>query len=167
MFNILKPYVLRCIIRRNLPDPIYDILVNNLGLFNKGHDCEAVCGSHSFYNCDGQNYGCYYCEIKKTFSPLKTIILILPLSNTKLLDPFVEQCLIDKVSLICVFGDNCQDVEDKIDWILVGDGSDENRFITTTSHPNDTLEDVKKFAQGWSLDHMFYNHTPDVEEIKL
>ncbi|VAV86477.1 hypothetical protein MNBD_ALPHA08-2505 [hydrothermal vent metagenome] len=79
-------------------------------------------------------------------------MLVLPLSNAKSLEPFVEKCLRDQILLICVVGDNCQEVEDQIDWLIVGDGSDEGRFITTTSHPDETLSDVIEFAEAWYED---------------
>jgi len=167
MLNIFKPYVLKCIIRRNLPDPIYDILVDKLGLFNKGHDCESVGGSHRFYNSDNKNCGCYYCDVKKPICILKTIVLISPLSDPNRLEPFVEHCLNDRVSLICVIGNDCQKIEDLIDDLIIGNGSEDDRFITTTSHPNETLEDVIEFAEGWSIQQTFKDHNPDVKIIRL
>lgn len=167
MQNTFKPYVLRCIIRRNLPDLIYDILVDKLGLFHKGLDCEAAGGTHNFYNSDNKICGCYYCEVKKPICVLKTIVLISPLSNPETLKPFVEECLNDKVSLISVIGAGCQEIEDEIDWILIDAGSEEDRFITTTSHPNETIEDVTEFAENWSLLQTFNDQVPDVKIIRL
>jgi len=66
------------------------------------------------------------------------------------LEEFVEACIRDKVALVCVVGEQCQLVEDIIDELVVGDGSDETRFITTTSHPNQPLAEVVAFANAWS-----------------
>lgn len=33
--------------------------------------------------------------------------------------------------------------------MIVVDGTDESRFITTSSHPDQTLEDVVEFATFW------------------
>ena len=58
----------------------------------------------------------------------RKIILHVPVSDETLLDAFVEQCLADGVSLVAVVGPGCARVEDIIDEIVVGDGSDEARF---------------------------------------
>lgn len=63
---------------------------------------------------------------------------------------FVEACIRDKVALVCVVGEQCQLVEDIIDELVVGDASDDTRFITTTSHPNQTLAEVIEFAKMWT-----------------
>ncbi len=47
-----------------------------------------------------------------------------------------------------VVGTNCAHIEDVIDQIVVGDGSDNNRFILTSSHPNETLDDAIEFARS-------------------
>jgi hypothetical protein len=77
------------------------------------------------------------------------IVLELPMSDGALLPAFVENCLVRNVSLIAVLGDGCERVEDEIDWLIVGDGSDDSRFITTSSHPGETLGQVVEFATMW------------------
>jgi hypothetical protein len=75
------------------------------------------------------------------------IILQLPLSNPDLLDDFVEACIRDGVTLIAVVGEGCRKTEDIIDELIVADGSDQSRFsVTTTSHPDETMEEVIEFA---------------------
>lgn len=69
-----------------------------------------------------------------------------PILNPAALEPFVESCIQDEVLLIAVVGDGCELVEDLIDDIIVGDGHDEGRFICTTSHPEEPVEDVIEFA---------------------
>lgn len=78
------------------------------------------------------------------------IVLCVPLKNSEALEPFVEQCLRDKVVLIAIVGDGCERVEHLIDMIIVGDGTDESRFIVTTSHPGETVEEVMEFADFYS-----------------
>ncbi len=78
------------------------------------------------------------------------IVLHAPISNPALLESFVEACLREKVVLIAVVGEGCTDVEDLIDEIIVGDGSDPGRFILTTSHPDEPLEEVLWFVSSWS-----------------
>jgi hypothetical protein len=82
----------------------------------------------------------------------RRIILHAPVSDERLLDQFVEQCLRDEVSLIAVVGSGCGRIEDIIDEIVVGDGSDPERFVCTTSHPDETLDDVVNMVQHWELD---------------
>jgi hypothetical protein len=41
-------------------------------------------------------------------------------------------------------------VEDVIDEIVLEWGADDNRFIITTSHSDQTLNDVLQFARRWS-----------------
>lgn len=77
------------------------------------------------------------------------IVLVLPLSDEALLPAFVEKCIADNVSLIAVVGDGCARIEDKIDGLIVGDGTDDTRFITTSSHPEESLADVVDFATMW------------------
>jgi hypothetical protein len=96
-----------------------------------------------------------------TYAP--KIVLQLPLSDPELLTPFVEACVRDGVTLIAVVGEGCRKVEDMIDELIVGDGSDESRFsIATTSHPGETLEEVMEFASILTVD-----RTKEVELVRL
>lgn len=79
------------------------------------------------------------------------IVLALPISNKAALAVFVEQCVSRNVSLIAVQGEGCERIEDEIDWLIVGDGADDSRFITTSSHPGETLEEALEFATAWWL----------------
>ncbi|MGO4713955.1 hypothetical protein [Bradyrhizobium sp. 2TAF24] len=57
--------------------------------------------------------------------------------------------------LVCEFktGWFCQraasKVDDIIDELVVGDGSDPSRFITISFHPDETVEEVLEFARAW------------------
>lgn len=82
----------------------------------------------------------------------RKIILHSPVSDERLLDAFVEQCLRDDVSLIAVVGPGCARLEDVIDWIVVGDGSDPARFVCTTSHPDEPFDDVVNMVECWELE---------------
>lgn len=83
----------------------------------------------------------------ETYAP--KIVLQLPISDPNLLDPFVEACLRDGVKLIAVVGEEASRIEDIIDEIVVGDGSDPSRFITTTFHTDETVEEVLDFVRSW------------------
>ncbi|WP_216825774.1 hypothetical protein [Ruegeria sp. EL01] len=79
-------------------------------------------------------------------------ILHSPISDGLQLEQFVERCLKEKASLLAIFGTDCSGLEDLIDDIVIGDGSDADRFLCTTSHPDEALEDVLSFAQKWEAD---------------
>ena len=84
------------------------------------------------------------------------VVLELPISDgmpparSQKLEAFVEQCLTEGVELIAVVGDGCKLVENIIDEIVVGEGSDETRYVTTSSHPGECLEEVVEFANVWT-----------------
>ena len=90
------------------------------------------------------------------------LILHTPVSYEALLHDFVEQCLLDGVSLVAVIGPGCARIEDMIDEIVVGDGSDKTRFLCTTSHPDEPFEDVMNMANVWESE-----RDDTVEEVKL
>lgn len=69
----------------------------------------------------------------------------------------VEDFLRDGVDLVAVAGTDCARVEDIIDELIVGDGSDHSRFINTTSH--NSLEAAHGFAESWPTD--------DLREVQL
>lgn len=77
------------------------------------------------------------------------IVLAMPIADKAMLPAFVEQCIARNVSLIAVHGEGCERIEDEIDWLVVGDGKDDGRLITTSSHPGETLEEVVEFATAW------------------
>lgn len=82
----------------------------------------------------------------------RKLILQVPVSNEALLNDFVEQCLNDGVSLVAVVGPGCDRVEDILDDIVVGDGSDTTRFLCTSSHPDEPFEDVLNMATTWEIE---------------
>ncbi len=67
----------------------------------------------------------------------------------------------DQVGLICVIGEKCQLVEDIIDELVVGDGSDQGRFILTSSHKDETIQEVMEFIQTCA------DIDGDVSQVKL
>ena len=87
------------------------------------------------------------------------IVLQAPLKEEALLPAFVETCLGDGVELIAVVGEGCEAIHDHIDDLIVGDGSDGNRFIITTWHPDELLEEVLEFAD------IFGNNIADGVEL--
>jgi hypothetical protein len=92
------------------------------------------------------------------------IILHAPPWDSPLLPAFVEKCIQDKVALVCVVGNHCARVEIVIDGLIVGDGSDPDRFFTTTSHPNQSIAEVRDVAELFSVDG---DQTSPVLEVRL
>jgi hypothetical protein len=80
------------------------------------------------------------------------IVLHSPVIDKAALVRFVEQCLKDEVQLIAVWGGGAEALEEEVDWLVVGDGTDESRYITTSSHPEDSLEEVLEFASSWKCE---------------
>jgi hypothetical protein len=68
--------------------------------------------------------------------------------RTANLDELVETFLRDGVRFVGVVGVDASFVEGVIDAIVVGDESDGRRFILTSSHPNESVEDAIEFARS-------------------
>lgn len=92
------------------------------------------------------------------------IVLHAPPWDSVELADFVEDCIRYDVVLVCVVGPDCRRVEEVIDELVVGFGDDPSRFINTTSHPDEPLEEVLAFAQSYDLD---VDPTSPVQELRL
>jgi len=57
-FDWKQPYHWRTNLRIMLPRPL-------CWLIKKGENCEAVGGSHDWYNIDNQTSECYYCQERR------------------------------------------------------------------------------------------------------
>ncbi len=55
-------------------------------------------------------------------------------------------------------------MEDAIDELVVGDGGNDSRRLTTSSHPNESIADVREFAQMWALG---VDPSERVDEVRL
>jgi len=53
-------------------------------------------------------------------------------------------------------------LEDIIDEIVVGYGSDPERFVCTTSHPDEPLDDVLNMLRYWEIE-----QNDPIEEVRL
>jgi hypothetical protein len=58
----------------------------------------------------------------------------------------VEEFIQHGVAYVGVAGKDCARIEEIIDELVVGDGSDEGRFILTSSH--ESLEEAVEFASS-------------------
>ncbi|BCE00919.1 DUF7684 family protein [Marinicellulosiphila megalodicopiae] len=68
-------------------------------------------------------------------------------------DPKHDELLLtfldDKVELFCAVGKDCEVWENVMDELAIGDGI-KSRYITTTCHPDESIEDVIEFANNFS-----------------
>lgn len=60
MIKKRHPYAWRLKIRRHLP-----WFLINLGIADKGENCELVGAQHLWFNHDDMSSGCYYCKVIK------------------------------------------------------------------------------------------------------
>jgi hypothetical protein len=96
-----------------------------------------------------------------TLEPIR-FVLHCPLQDTAALVAFVETCVDDGADMIATIGSDCEEVHDRIDDILIGDGStDEGRFIVTTWHKDETLEDVIEFVSD------FGTHKGIIRQVRI
>jgi len=75
------------------------------------------------------------------------VVLHCPVGYRMVLDALVEQFVADGVKFVGVVGQDCNLIEDIIDELVVGDGTDPTRFLLTSSHPGESIEDVVEFAR--------------------
>ena len=83
--------------------------------------------------------------------PLK-IVLNCTTGYESKIDSIVERLIAGGLTYIGVAGQDCSKIENIIDEIAVGDGSSP-RFVLTTSHPDESLEDVIEFALSLTGEH--------------
>jgi hypothetical protein len=69
------------------------------------------------------------------------------------IDALVEEFLKDGVKFVGVVGKNAARIEDVVDEAVVGDGSDDSRFLLTSSHEGETLDDALHFARSLSSEY--------------
>lgn len=67
-------------------------------------------------------------------------------------DQMLTSLLDQGYELFSVVGKDCQLWEEIMDEFSVGDGIN-SRFIVTTSHPDETVEEVIEFAKSFVTDH--------------
>ena len=69
------------------------------------------------------------------------------------IDALVEEFVRDGVKLVAVVGTDCEKVETIIDELVVGEATDPSRFILTSSHPGESLEEVLAFVHSLSAEY--------------
>lgn len=77
------------------------------------------------------------------FAP--TVIVRSPVQDRQQLRAFISRCLADGVKFIAIIGPGCADLEDDVDALIVEMATDAVAMPVTTSHPDETTEDVLAF----------------------
>ena len=77
----------------------------------------------------------------------RKVVLHCPNGAAPSLDKLVEDFLQQGVVFVAVVGKECSRVEDLIDELVVGDGRTD-RFILTSSHPNEGVAEAIAFAKS-------------------
>jgi hypothetical protein len=80
----------------------------------------------------------------------RKVVLHCPRGYRIELNALVEDFLANGVAFVAVVGEDCSRVEDIVDELVVGDGTDEKRFILTSSHPGETVAQAVEFAKSLS-----------------
>ncbi len=69
------------------------------------------------------------------------------MSHPGRLAPFVERCLAAKIEVLAICGTGASAVEDDVMDIVVGDGSDPDRFLLTSFHEDGIAGALELFAE--------------------
>jgi hypothetical protein len=82
----------------------------------------------------------------------RKIVLHCPRGYQPRLDSLVAEWMHEGVVFVGAVGKDCAKVEEIIDEICVGDGSNMN-FMLTSSHPGESLADAIEFAESLKGEH--------------
>jgi hypothetical protein len=62
--------------------------------------------------------------------------------------------------LIAIIGEGAEALEEEVDWLVIGDGADKSRFLVTSAHPEESLEDVLEFALNGTANARAFRSSP-------
>ena len=82
----------------------------------------------------------------------KCAVLFTESNYAELHKPFLRRILSESPDLFAVVGVDCEKWEDAMDWLCIElDASGElpGAFCNTTSHSNESVDDVLEFANQW------------------
>lgn len=88
-----------------------------------------------------------YIKLKLAMPHALKVVLSCPHGYRVELEALVEQFIADGVRFVGVVGEDCARIEDIIDELVVGDGSNPKRYILTSSHPGATTDEALEFAR--------------------
>jgi hypothetical protein len=92
----------------------------------------------------------------------KKVILITDQKYSSEHDEMLNALIERKIELFCAVGKDCEKWEEALDWLCIGENGEEIGYVTTTSHPKESLEDVKAFAKEWKTE-----GSNDIEVINI
>ena len=78
------------------------------------------------------------------------VVLIAKTGYSPEKDHILQDLVDDRIALFCAVGKDCIEWENKMDELCIGDGS-HPVFITTTSHPDETSDEVVAFAKLFAV----------------
>jgi hypothetical protein len=78
----------------------------------------------------------------------RKVILVMPVSDERLLRDFVRDCLAANVDMIAIYGPEAPHFDGQIDNLIIELESDHSRWPTTTIHADDTWAEVMEFTSG-------------------
>lgn len=91
----------------------------------------------------------------------KKVILFSKNGYSKKHDGVLNRLIDEKILLFCALGKDCRLWEDIMDELFVGEDIERDFFLITTSHPNETLDEVIQFAEMFEIEGI------DSEKIKI
>lgn len=79
----------------------------------------------------------------------------------------LRELLDEGIDLFCASGPRSATWEDAMDWLCVeldADGTLPGAFCNTTSHPNESVDEVLEFARNWNR---LKGEEPDVRVLEI
>lgn len=74
-------------------------------------------------------------------------------------DALLHTLIARRVELFCVVGKDCRAWEDAMDALVAGPNGSYEWHVTTSSHPEESIDEVIAFAQTWACD------APDTSDV--
>ena len=78
----------------------------------------------------------------------KKVVLHCPFGASLKLDALVEDFIRDGVRFVAVVGSECERIEELIDWSVIGPDGKRDYDLLTSSHPEESVEEVIEFAKS-------------------
>jgi hypothetical protein len=67
-------------------------------------------------------------------------------------DALLRQLIDEKINLFCAVGKDCKLWEEIVDELFVGEGEERDFELITTSHPDETFDEVIQFAETFHFE---------------
>jgi len=95
----------------------------------------------------------------------KKVVRSCPHVSTPGLDRLVEDFIRDGVIFVAVVGPGCSNIEDLIDWAVIGPNGTRDYHLLTSNHPGESIDEAVAFAR--SLTGEYAGDEVQVVELKL